>query len=89
MLPYCYQLAYICMQVSLGLDNPRRIAYHAGQQVFGVACTRTTPARIGDLEETKGVIKLFDARSFERTSQLKCSSGSNEMDVLNRDSRAA
>ena len=52
-------------QVMLGADNPRSIAYYAPEEVFGVACLRTTPGRIGDLEDVKGSFKLMDARTFK------------------------
>ena len=45
--------------------QPRSIAYYAPEEVFGVACLRTTPGRIGDLEDVKGSFKLMDARTFK------------------------
>lgn len=42
--------------------------YHAGQGVFGVACTRMTPGRVGDYEQPTGSFKLLDAHSFQRKS---------------------
>ncbi|KAI0720554.1 CPSF A subunit region-domain-containing protein [Cerioporus squamosus] len=68
--------------IPLGLDNPRKIAYHAGQEVVGVACTRTAPGRIGDLEEVTGSFKLLDAHSFRELQQFNCSAEEEPSSVL-------
>lgn len=51
----------------LGLDNPRRVAYHARLKTLGVACTRAAPPRIAEAEERLSSFKLFDDITF--TSQ--------------------
>ncbi|KAI0754895.1 mono-functional DNA-alkylating methyl methanesulfonate N-term-domain-containing protein [Daedaleopsis nitida] len=68
--------------VPLGLDNPRKIAYLAEQQVFGVACTRTVPGRIGDVEETSGWFKLLDAHSFRQLDNYLCNPDEEPTAVL-------
>ncbi|OSD07132.1 hypothetical protein PYCCODRAFT_1449240 [Trametes coccinea BRFM310] len=58
--------------IPLGMDNPRKMVYHTGQQVFGVACVRTTPGRIGDDEDVTGSFKLLDAHSFSQLHHFQC-----------------
>ena len=52
------------MQVPLGLENPRRIAHHAQLRAFLVACTRSTPSRVGDAEDKISSIKVLDDTTF-------------------------
>ncbi|TFK91964.1 hypothetical protein K466DRAFT_514387 [Polyporus arcularius HHB13444] len=59
--------------IPLGVDNPRKIAYHAVQEVFGVACTRTVAGRIGDPEEVTGSLKLLDTHSLRELHEFNCS----------------
>ncbi|KAI0826862.1 CPSF A subunit region-domain-containing protein [Trametes gibbosa] len=68
--------------IPLGIDNPRKMAYNAGQQVFGVACTRTVPERVGDLEAITGSFKLLDAHSFEQVHHFQCDSDEEPSAVL-------
>ncbi|EJF63344.1 hypothetical protein DICSQDRAFT_153890 [Dichomitus squalens LYAD-421 SS1] len=68
--------------IPLGLDSPRRLGYHAGQGVFGVACTRTTPDRIGDYEEVTGSFKLLDAHSFQQLHNFLCQADEEPSSVL-------
>lgn len=51
-------------QVPFGLENPRRIAHHAQFKAFLVACTRTTPSRIGDAEDRISSLKVLDDTMF-------------------------
>ncbi|KAI1790140.1 mono-functional DNA-alkylating methyl methanesulfonate N-term-domain-containing protein [Ganoderma leucocontextum] len=66
----------------LGLDAPRKLAYHAGQGVFGVACTRRAPSRIGDYEQPTGCFKLLDAHSFQQLHNFLCDTGEEPSSVL-------
>ncbi|RPD77741.1 hypothetical protein L226DRAFT_544225 [Lentinus tigrinus ALCF2SS1-7] len=68
--------------IPLGLDNPRKIGYHAGQEVFGVACIRIAPGRIGDLEEVTGSFKLLDAHSSRELHEFNCSAEEEPASVL-------
>ncbi|KAJ3557088.1 hypothetical protein NM688_g1656 [Phlebia brevispora] len=58
--------------VSLGYDNPRRIAYKSEYNVFGVACTRPTPNRVGDAITSRNSFALYDASKFDRLSEFVC-----------------
>ncbi|KAI0372253.1 hypothetical protein BV20DRAFT_991870 [Pilatotrama ljubarskyi] len=58
--------------IPLGMDNPRRMAHHARQEVFGIACTRTSPGRVGDDEVVMGSFKLLDAYSFQQLHHFQC-----------------
>lgn len=58
--------------VSLGLDNPRRLVYQPNLKVFGVACTRTVPGRIGGLESSTSSFKLLDDTTFSDLSTFNC-----------------
>ncbi|KAI0749033.1 hypothetical protein C8Q74DRAFT_1374126 [Fomes fomentarius] len=49
--------------VPLGLG---KIAYHPGQQVFGVGCICISPNGTGEPEEATGLFKLLNAHSFQR-----------------------
>lgn len=55
-----------CVQIGLGSDNPRRIAYHPGLKMFGVACVHSGAPRIGDAEVSQSSFKLIDDVSLER-----------------------
>lgn len=54
------------LQISLGFDNPKRIACSTEHKVFGVACSRPTPSRIGDGVIIRSSFVLFDDTSFDR-----------------------
>ncbi|KAF9463019.1 CPSF A subunit region-domain-containing protein [Collybia nuda] len=58
--------------VSFGLDNPRRLAYEPTLKVFGVACTRTEPSRVGDLQVSSSSFKLLDNISLSTLSNFNC-----------------
>ncbi|KAI0647974.1 CPSF A subunit region-domain-containing protein [Trametes meyenii] len=68
--------------IPLGLDNPRKLAYHPVQQVFGVACTRTAPGRVGDKEDITGSFKLLDAHSFQQLHHFQCNPDEEPSAVL-------
>ncbi|KAJ7505532.1 CPSF A subunit region-domain-containing protein [Mycena galericulata] len=59
--------------IPLGFDAPQRIAYEPSLKVFGVACTRREPTRIGDLEPTpSSSFRLLDDTTFNNMSQFNC-----------------
>jgi DNA damage-binding protein 1 len=51
-------------KIPLGFNNPLRVTHIPALRVFAVACRYITPARIGDLEDIKGSIQVFDDISF-------------------------
>ncbi|KAI8986077.1 CPSF A subunit region-domain-containing protein [Trametes punicea] len=68
--------------IPLGVDNPRKMAYHVAQQVFGIACTRTLPGRVGDDEDITGSFKLLDAHSFSQLHHFQCNPDEEPSSVL-------
>ncbi|CDO76087.1 hypothetical protein BN946_scf184649.g13 [Trametes cinnabarina] len=68
--------------IPLGMDNPRKMAYHAEQQVFGVACVRASPGRIGDDEDITGSFKLLDGHSFSQLHHFQCNPDEEPSAVL-------
>lgn len=63
------QFAHVFMfgaQVPLGLENPRRIAYHPALNVFGVVGTKNAPHRIGDAQAQTSTFNLYDGTTFAR-----------------------
>ncbi|KAL6302826.1 mono-functional DNA-alkylating methyl methanesulfonate N-term-domain-containing protein [Sparassis latifolia] len=68
--------------IPLGVENPRRIAHHPSLKVFGVACNRTNPPRIGDFEGTVSCFKILDDVSFDQLSQFVCELGEEVTAVL-------
>jgi DNA damage-binding protein 1 len=52
------------LQVPLGLDNPRRIAYDEAHKVLAVAFTRSEPWRVGNPEVSRSFLRLLDCSSF-------------------------
>ncbi|KAI0335819.1 hypothetical protein GY45DRAFT_705258 [Cubamyces sp. BRFM 1775] len=68
--------------IPLGMDNPRKMAYHPTQQVFGVACTRANPGRIGEDDAITGSFKLLDAHSFSQLHHFQCKPDEEPSSVL-------
>ncbi|KAI0766387.1 CPSF A subunit region-domain-containing protein [Trametes elegans] len=68
--------------IPLGLDNPRRMAYHPAQQIFGVSCVRTLPGRVGDSETVTGSFKLFDGHTFQQLHHFLCNPDEEPTAVL-------
>ncbi|KAJ7043868.1 mono-functional DNA-alkylating methyl methanesulfonate N-term-domain-containing protein [Mycena alexandri] len=59
--------------IPLGLDAPQRIVYEPSLKVFGVACTRQEPTRVGTTEPTpKSSFRLLDDTGFSNLSQYNC-----------------
>jgi len=56
------------LQISLGLDNPRRITYHNMLKMYGVACVRSEPIRHGEPEFVASSFKILSDTSFSRKS---------------------
>src|SRR6266550_7063329 len=48
------------LKIPLGSDCPRRIIYEPSTRAFGVACTQTTPCRIGEAEAMRSSFILLD-----------------------------
>ena len=61
-------LSHQSTQIPLGYDNPRRIAYNAELKIFGVACNRPTPNRVGDAITSRNSFILYDDTTFDRKS---------------------
>ncbi|KAJ7164666.1 CPSF A subunit region-domain-containing protein [Mycena crocata] len=62
--------------ISLGLDAPQRIAHEPTLKVFGVACTRREPTRVGSQEPSpRSSFRLLDDATFHHLSQYNCDSG--------------
>ncbi|KAJ7202805.1 mono-functional DNA-alkylating methyl methanesulfonate N-term-domain-containing protein [Mycena pura] len=59
--------------IPLGLDAPQRIVYEPSLKVFGVACTRREPTRVGTAEPApKSSFRLLDDTTFNLLSQFNC-----------------
>ncbi|TFK40691.1 CPSF A subunit region-domain-containing protein [Crucibulum laeve] len=58
--------------IPFGLDNPRKIAYEPTLKVFIVACTRTEPGRIGDIESVTSSFRLLDDSTFAQLAKFNC-----------------
>jgi DNA damage-binding protein 1 len=61
-----FLLFMIWWQIPLGFDNPRRISYHAALKMYGIACVRTEPVRLGDPELITSSFRIMDDVSFSR-----------------------
>ncbi|OBZ68977.1 DNA damage-binding protein 1 [Grifola frondosa] len=68
--------------IPMGLENPHRIAHHSGLKMFGVACSRTAPVRIGDFENTFSSFQLLDDSSFKRLDSFTCDADEEVSAVL-------
>ncbi|KAF5360619.1 hypothetical protein D9756_004828 [Leucocoprinus leucothites] len=68
--------------IPFGLDNPRKIAHQPLLKAFGVAFTRTEPARIGDEESISSSFKLIDDTSFEVLARFSCDSNEEVTSVI-------
>lgn len=55
----------ITRQIPLGYNSPRRIVHSPSWGVFAVACTRPTPAQIGQAEVFSSSVQVFNHTSFE------------------------
>lgn len=51
--------------IPLGEDEPRRIAYDARTDTFGVVCLRREIDRASGAQETTGSFKIVDGKTFE------------------------
>ncbi|KAJ7134358.1 CPSF A subunit region-domain-containing protein [Mycena epipterygia] len=59
--------------IPLGLDAPQRIVYEPMSKVFGVACTRREPTRIGAPEPApRSSFRLLNDVTFDHISQYNC-----------------
>ncbi|KAJ6620776.1 CPSF A subunit region-domain-containing protein [Mycena sp. CBHHK59/15] len=59
--------------IPLGFDAPQRIVYEPTLKVFGVACTRREPTRVGTSEPSpRSSFRLVDDTSFNHLSQYNC-----------------
>ncbi|KAJ7935407.1 CPSF A subunit region-domain-containing protein, partial [Mycena leptocephala] len=59
--------------IPLGLDAPQRIAYEPSLKMFGVACTRREPTRVGTPEPApSSSFRLLDDTTFSPLSQYNC-----------------
>ncbi|KAF9013379.1 CPSF A subunit region-domain-containing protein [Cyathus striatus] len=58
--------------IPFGPDDPRRIVYEPNLKLFGLACTKTEPGRIGEVEITTSCFKVVDDTSFSVLSQFNC-----------------
>ncbi|KAJ7644328.1 CPSF A subunit region-domain-containing protein [Roridomyces roridus] len=59
--------------IPLDLDVPHRIVYAPALKVFGVACTRQEPTRVGELElGPTSSFRLLDDVTFNNISQFNC-----------------
>ncbi|KAI0084181.1 CPSF A subunit region-domain-containing protein [Irpex rosettiformis] len=58
--------------VKLGMQVPRRIAYHSGYNVFGVVCTNVVPHRVGESEMSGSSFNLIDGVMMTDLSQFNC-----------------
>jgi DNA damage-binding protein 1 len=54
------------LQIPMGYDNPRRIAYQPTLKMYGVACLRMEAVRLGEFESITSSFKVFDDASFTR-----------------------
>lgn len=53
------------LQIPFGLDNPKKIAHHAGIGVFGVGCTRATRPTSAGPDSFTSTFKILDESTFE------------------------
>ncbi|KAF7365431.1 CPSF-A domain-containing protein [Mycena venus] len=59
--------------IPLGLDTPQRIVHEPSLKIFGVACTRREPTRIGSVEPSpRSSFRLLDDTNFNHLSQYNC-----------------
>ncbi|KAJ6584701.1 CPSF A subunit region-domain-containing protein [Mycena capillaripes] len=59
--------------IPLGRDAPQRIVYEPSLKVFGVACTRREPTRVGTAEPApQSSFRLLDDATFSNLSQYTC-----------------
>ncbi|KAI5118862.1 hypothetical protein M0805_005306 [Coniferiporia weirii] len=53
--------------ISLGMDNPVKLAYHPNAKLFGVGCIRQERTEMVDYGIARSTFKLFDASDFTAT----------------------
>ncbi|KAK2459647.1 hypothetical protein APHAL10511_008292 [Amanita phalloides] len=58
--------------IPFGFDNPRRFVYEPTTRSFGVACTETTPCRIGEAEVVRSSFILIDDIDYAQMSRFWC-----------------
>ncbi|KAG2145900.1 CPSF A subunit region-domain-containing protein [Suillus clintonianus] len=68
--------------IPLGLNNPLRVTHIPALRVFAVACRCIIPARIGDLEEIRGSIQVFDDISFNKLGHFNLEQGEESTSLL-------
>ncbi|KAH9480543.1 DNA damage-binding protein 1a [Psilocybe cubensis] len=56
----------------LGLYNPRRITHESSLKAFGVACTRTVPYRLGNIEPNESSFHLYDDTTLSELGRYNC-----------------
>ncbi|GJE83978.1 DNA damage-binding protein 1 [Phanerochaete sordida] len=56
--------------IPLGCENPRRIAYHPGLNVFGVSLVKSAPARVGEAELQDSTFRILDGITFNTISSF-------------------
>ncbi|KAF9561348.1 hypothetical protein CPC08DRAFT_689138 [Agrocybe pediades] len=57
---------------SLGLKNPRRIAYSKFLKAFGVASVQSLPGRVGDLDIGRSTFELLDDVALTSLAEYTC-----------------
>ncbi|KAJ6466487.1 CPSF A subunit region-domain-containing protein [Mycena sanguinolenta] len=59
--------------ISFGLDAPQKIVYEPSLKIFGLACTRREPVRVGTPElSPRSSFRLLDDTDFSNLSQYNC-----------------
>ncbi|PCH40170.1 hypothetical protein WOLCODRAFT_67201 [Wolfiporia cocos MD-104 SS10] len=58
--------------ISLGLDNPRRIAHHPASGAFAVACKTTIPPRVGEFQDAHSTLKILEDSTFNQIATFTC-----------------
>ncbi|KAG9315581.1 CPSF A subunit region-domain-containing protein [Chiua virens] len=61
--------------IPLGYSSPRRIIHCPSWGIFAVACTRSTPAEIGQAEIFDSTVQVFNHTSFEKLSEFEVDQG--------------
>lgn len=69
-------------QVALGRDRPMRILHDPSLHVFGVACIRPEPERVGIAPITIGSFRLVDDSSFTHLGQYNCDGNEEIVSLL-------
>ncbi|KAF8133979.1 CPSF A subunit region-domain-containing protein [Boletus edulis] len=61
--------------IPLGYDSPRRIVHSPSCGIFAVACTRPTPAQVGQPETFSSTVQVFNHTSFGKLSEFEVEEG--------------